>query len=228
MSDPSPSWATHVVLLPVKAPTLGKSRILGVGPETRAQLALAFALDTARAALATSAVGVVAAVTEDAEVAEHLVKAGCALLSGHETGELNSTLRSAAQAAHARWPELQPVALCADLPSLRPAEFDQVLRVAGLGRSAYVADSESTGTTMFTAALDDFEPHYGIDSAARHRGLGAVDLVEECRGLPRDDGVEKIASVRRDVDTWDALTAAAALGVGPATAAVLAQNETDR
>jgi 2-phospho-L-lactate guanylyltransferase len=53
-------------------------------------------------------------------------------------------------------------------------------------------------------------PAFGPGSAARHEVGGAVRLDLD---LP---------SLRRDVDTWEALQQALALGVGPATAAVTA------
>ena len=43
----------YVVLVPVKPPAVGKSRLVGLPDETRRELAAAFALDTVSACLAT-------------------------------------------------------------------------------------------------------------------------------------------------------------------------------
>ena len=54
MSASDPRFA---VILPVKPPSRGKSRLVGIDDDRRAALARAFALDTAEACLATPSVG---------------------------------------------------------------------------------------------------------------------------------------------------------------------------
>src|SRR5690349_19543889 len=56
----------HVLLVPVKPPAHGKSRLLGVPDERRRELAAAFALDTVTTCLSTPGVTRVLAVTDDA------------------------------------------------------------------------------------------------------------------------------------------------------------------
>ena len=81
---------------------------------------------------------------------------------------------------------------------------------AGRGR-AFCADADGTGTTLLlAAAARALDPRFGEGSAARHRASGAVALDGAWPGL------------RRDVDTGDDLCAAAELGLGPHTRAVLA------
>src|SRR3954464_12770886 len=124
------SGSSYVVLLPVKPPARGKSR-LEIDPARRRGLAAAFALDTARACLAAERVAAVLAVTDDARFADDLRSAGCATIPDGVPGDLNESLRLAAAEAHRRWPDARPVAVCADLPSLRPADLDAALHTAG-------------------------------------------------------------------------------------------------
>src|SRR3954451_15593303 len=63
--------SSYVVLLPVKPPARGKSRLEG-DPVRRRALAAAFALDTARACLSAESVGAVLAITDDARFAAEL------------------------------------------------------------------------------------------------------------------------------------------------------------
>lgn len=194
----------YVVVLPVKPPARGKSRLTGLPDERRRDLAEAFALDTAAACLAATRVHAVLAVTDDAAFAARLAAAGCACVPDGGDG-LNGALRQAAAEAQRRWPGRQPVALLADLPALRPADLDAALASLVPGGPSYVADAEGTGTTLYTAPADEFDPAFGGESAAAHQGAGALAV----RG--------ELASLRRDVDHLDDLRAAAALGLGVET-----------
>ena len=115
---------SYVVLLPVKPPGVGKTRLEGL---PREPLARAFALDTATAALASSAVARVLSLTDDAGFASALADLGCAAIPDGVSGDLNASLVLAAMEAARRWPDLTPVAICADLPCLRPADLDAAL-----------------------------------------------------------------------------------------------------
>jgi hypothetical protein len=64
--DPSTAPPLYVVVLPVKPPHRGKSRLVGVPDEARVDLAAAFALDTVTACLATPRVEAVLVATDDA------------------------------------------------------------------------------------------------------------------------------------------------------------------
>jgi len=196
---------SYVVLLPVKSPARGKSR-LDIDPVRRRALAAAFALDTARACLQAESVATVLAVTDDARFAEELRSAGCHTIPDGVAGDLNETLRLAAAEADRRWPGLTPVAVCADLPALRAADLDAVLASpsASLG-AAFVADRDGTGTTLYTAPYDGFTPRFGVRSRQAHLETGARELHGE------------LTSLRRDVDDADALAEATALGLGAHT-----------
>lgn len=204
----SPSSA--VVILPVKPPAVGKSRLVSI-PVARRELAAAFALDTASAALAAPRVAAVLALTDDHLFADELARVGCVVLPDPVDGDLNGSLRQGAAEVRRRWPEARPAALCADLPALLPEDLDAALAVV-LGRPgpSFVADAEGTGTVLYSAAPEEFAPQFGAGSAEAHAHGGADAVPGE------------LLTLRRDVDEASALVAAARLGLGARTRALLA------
>jgi 2-phospho-L-lactate/phosphoenolpyruvate guanylyltransferase len=196
----------YVALVPVKPPALGKSRLVGLADEERRALAAAFALDTVAACLAASAIAEVLVATDDARFSVELARLGAQTIPDGVAMDLNGTLRQSAAEARRRWPGLVPVALTADLPSVRAADLDEALAAVAPGETAYVADTSGLGTTLYTAAHDDFDPRFGPGSALAHDALGARAVGA---ALPR---------LRRDVDDLADLAEALALGVGPRTA----------
>jgi len=221
----SPPAASHVIVLPVKPPARGKSRLVGLPDQTRVGLARAFALDTAEACLATTAVAQVLVVTDDAFFASDVAALGCAVIPDGVSGDLNGTLVQAAAEARRRWPALRPAALCGDLPALRPLDlaaalgspaagaadaYDAATTESDLpgqtrGRAAFVVDAVGSGTTLYTASYAAFAPRFGPDSARLHRADGATPITGE------------LSSLRHDVDTLDDLRAVLSLGLGPRT-----------
>lgn len=199
--------SSFVVVVPVKPTTVGKSRLDVLGSRLRAGLAEAFALDTVTAALATPGVRAVVVATDDPGVAAGARALGCSVVP--DAGGLNDAVVAAAVAARRSWPEEHPVALCSDLPALRPHELAEALAALPLDRPAFVADAAGTGTTSYAAPYDAFVPAFGPGSRDRHLGLGAVEIAGVLPGL------------RRDVDTAHDLDVALELGVGPHTSAVL-------
>ena len=197
----------HVVVIPVKPPGVGKTRLVGVPAEQRVALAGAFAIDTVTACLASSVVAQVLVTTDDPRFAATLSALGADACPDGGSG-LNQALVQAAAEAARRWPGLRPVALCADLPALQPEELTSALGSV-TGRTSYVVDAEGTGTTLYTASYGDFAPRFGAGSAAAHAAAGAAPLPGELAGL------------RQDVDDLVSLRAAIALGVGSATRAAL-------
>ena len=187
------------IIIPVKPATRAKSR-LGLGPV----LARALALDTVAAVVACAGVARVIVVTSDpefrppdADIAEETSPAG-----------IDAALRTAS----ARAGEGPRAALLGDLPSLRPEDLAVALSLAASHPRAFVADRESTGSTLVTAAAGtSLLTAFGPDSAAAHRALGLAQLE-----LPAD------STVTADVDTILQLERARALGLGPATLAALA------
>ena len=157
------------------------------------------------ACLDTPGVAQVLAVTDDAAFAVRLAAAGCAVVPDGVTGDLNGSLRQAVAEARRRWPGLHPVALCADLPALRPDDLARALAALPASAPAFVADAAGTGTTLYAAPYDDFDPHFGPGSRAAHLASGAVEVPGE------------LASLRQDVDDLDDLPRATALGLGART-----------
>jgi 2-phospho-L-lactate guanylyltransferase len=119
---------------------------------------------------------------------------------------LNPALEHGAELLRAETPGLGVATVSADLPSLRPADLQDLLRRTQA--RAFVADAAGTGTTVLAAAPGHpLGARYGLGSRAGHAASGALEL----DGDPR---------LRRDVDTPVDLKEALALGVGPRTAQV--------
>jgi 2-phospho-L-lactate guanylyltransferase len=197
------------VLLPVKSPGSGKSRLSTLRDTERARLAAAFATDVVDACLLSDGVAGVLVVSDDAAFAATLAARGAATCAD-PGGGLNAALRHAAAHLHERRPDLRPVALCGDLPSLVPGDLANALVDAASDPGpCFVRDADATGTTLYSASYDDFDPRFGAGSAAAHAGSGARPLAGE------------LSTLRRDVDDVHSLADAIELGVGDSSAEVL-------
>jgi 2-phospho-L-lactate guanylyltransferase len=200
------------VLIPVKRLDIAKSR-LALPDRVRADLALAMASDTVSAALGCAAVAEVLVITSDESAAAALSALGARIVDDVPDSGLNAALVHGASLAVAA----RLCALAGDLPALRSIDLETILRLAAAHRVAVVADAAGSGTTVLTAAsLAEFMPQFGIGSRAAHLDVAPGG------GAAFDLSVDAAASLRHDVDTIDALDAAVELGVGPATAQVLA------
>lgn len=204
------------LVVPVKRLESAKSRLGGPMAAHRGRLALAFAADTVSAALRCPTVRAVIVVTDDPLARETALQLGAEVVPDLPDAGLNPALHWGAEMARKLLPGAGIGALSADLPALRPDELEIALRFASdacrAGRPAVVADSHGRGTTAYLAGSGvNFSPTFGADSLDAHMGAGASVV-------PGDP----IPSVRLDVDTVDDLAAAARLGVGARTAAVLA------
>ncbi|GEP36889.1 2-phospho-L-lactate guanylyltransferase [Nocardioides psychrotolerans] len=202
---------SYVVVVPVKPPAHGKSRMTGLDDRQRRALARAFALDTVAACLATEHVDAVLVATDDAAFSREFESLGCVTIPDGDTNDLNAALRQAVAEARRRFPDLTPAALCADLPSLRPADLSRALASVVPGGPSFAPDAEGVGTTLYTAPYDEFDPEFGVGSRRAHRASGGVEV-----GLD-------LPSLRRDVDDLDDLRDARSLGLGPETAALVAE-----
>jgi 2-phospho-L-lactate guanylyltransferase len=205
------------VVVPAKQLAVAKTRLRPLtglsagGPVLdHGELVLALLADTVAAVTASAAVGAVLVVTDDARAADVVRPLGARTVPDEPRRGLNPALAHGARAAGAG-----PVAaISSDLPALRPAELTAALEAAGLHAATgaprcFTADAAGTGTTLLTAAGGALDPRFGPGSAAAHEASGAVRLTGRWPGLARD------------VDTPDDLLAARALGLGPATAALL-------
>ena len=193
--------------MPVKPPSVAKSRLLGMGAAMRRQLVVAFAVDTINAAIASPLVDVVLAVTDDHDFARELSELGAYVIPDGTANDLNASLAQAAAEVHRRWPALRVGALCADLPALRSDELTRALAEVPADRALFVADTEGVGTTLLVApALELFLPHFGTGSRRAHLDADAMELE-----------LADVHTLRRDVDTPADLAAAIKLGVGSRT-----------
>ena len=212
-AEPAASPLQWSLVIPVKLLAHAKTRLAPLAGPHRAELALAMAADTVAAALACPAAGRVMVVTDDRQAAALLRRLGAVIVPDTPASGLNPALRHGAGVAAARWPDAGIAALAADLPALRPAELAYGLAAAAAWPQAFLADAAGTGTTLYTARPRvPFQPLFGPGSAARHRAAGVTELA-----------LAGAASMRRDVDAPADLREAAALGLGPRTAALAAQ-----
>jgi 2-phospho-L-lactate/phosphoenolpyruvate guanylyltransferase len=203
------SWS---VVVPAKRLAVAKTRLtpltdtLGGPPgSAHADLVLALLSDTVAAALGCPAVGGVLVVTDDPAAAAVVTALGARTVADEPDRGLNPALAHGARVTGAA----AVAALSSDLPALRPAELTAALAAAEAAARCFVPDAHGTGTTLLTAVGTDLAPAFGAGSAERHRTSGAVPLTGDWPGLARD------------VDTAADLEAALALGLGPATAALL-------
>jgi 2-phospho-L-lactate guanylyltransferase len=190
------------VVIPAKGLLDAKSRLLtaSVDPAAHRRLVQAIRDDTLAAARAAEGVARVLVVTDRPGEPDALVQS---------RPGLNGALAEAAEHAARTWPTDAIAALVGDLPALRPDDLTAALRQAAGHSRAFVADAAGTGTTLLAVLPGaELQPAFGPGSAARH--ASAATALEAAPGL------------RHDVDTADDLWAAAEIGLGPATATVLA------
>ncbi|OAA20907.1 2-phospho-L-lactate guanylyltransferase [Frankia sp. EI5c] len=246
-AETTPPW---VVLVPLKPLTAAKSRL---DHPDRGALALAMALDTASAALdaGSDVVGAVIVVTDDRVARDALAaltvarpaagagsgsggggggagrttgeqRAGRLLVAADEPNRgLNPAIAHAAALARRLHPGWGAAAISADLPALRPQELRRALAAAPRAGRSVLADAVGTGTVLLCAAPGtELGPRFGTGSFTAHRASGATDLTALL--------ADQVPGLRRDVDTVADLATARALGLGPATARVLAASPSPR
>lgn len=192
------------IVLPVKHAGDAKTRLVPPPGASRIELAQAMAADTLRTVCRTLAPGWVVVVTSDAVARDLALGIGARVLPDPGAG-LDAAVRAGLSACHADGPV---AVLLGDLPALRPQDLALALAAGARHTRAVVPDHDGTGTVLLTSTGNALEPAFGVGSAARHaRTATRLDL-----DLPR---------LRQDVDHAADLDRAEALGVGPATAAVL-------
>lgn len=208
MSKITPDAVAALVAL--KPGTPAKSRLAPVGEALRRDLAWAMAVDTLAALHRVfDRVLVVGSVR-----AGELTRLGIAVdvVAEPDQPGMNSALTHGA--ALLRDEGASSVLACVgDLPSLTPASIRAVLVASKPWARAFLADESGVGTTMLIAHETLLQPRFEGRSAAAHLASGAHPIPEE---VPVPDA-------RTDVDTESDLDAAVRLGVGPATAEVLAR-----
>ncbi|GAB3585810.1 hypothetical protein GCM10027406_34680 [Leifsonia lichenia] len=199
--EPGPGTARWNVVLPLKEPQQGKTRLTG----RSAALAEAIAVDTVSAVVAASTVAHAVVVTDWAGAGVALsglaAPGRIVIVPGAPEG-LNPAVRFGLLYCRSRWPGSPVAMMVADLPCLDSSELDAVLeRAEGIALAA-VADSDDVGTVLITAQPEsDVSPAFGGASFQRHRDLGHIDLTPFAG-----------PTLRRDIDGWDHLARAGLTG----------------
>jgi 2-phospho-L-lactate guanylyltransferase len=200
-----------VAVVPVKELLVAKTRLLLPSPH-RQDLALAMACDVV-AACVSAAIDATVVVTNDPRAAAELGALGATVVADASDAGLNPALVDGARHAAGWHPRAGLVAVSSDLAALRADVLDEVVDAAGAFDRSVVADAAGTGTTLLLARSGaDFMPDFGSGSRNRHVQQGAAEL-----------DPSRWPEARRDVDTLDDLAAAASLGLGTHTAAVVAR-----
>lgn len=198
------------LVIPVKGGAGAKSRLQPPQGVSRAALAEAMAQDSVAAAAQRMPSGQVFVVAGDGRVARWARGLGAVVVLDPGEG-LNAAVAAGVSAATQPVAHVPVAVLLGDVPALRPADLAAGLGAAAAYDLAFVPDAEGTGTVLLTArGPRALNPRFGTDSARRHEDAGhrRLDVA-----LPR---------LRTDVDDAASLARAAALGVGPRTAALLA------
>jgi 2-phospho-L-lactate/phosphoenolpyruvate guanylyltransferase len=224
-SSAAPAALRWSLVIPVKLLAQAKSRLAGLTGTARSELALAMAADTIAAAAAAASVAAVLVVTDDPVVTDIATGLGALVLPDRPAAGLNDALAYGAAYARAQWPERGRAGLAGDLPAARPGELTAALAAAARLGAAFVPDADGTGTVLYAAAPGaEFTPQFGPDSRNRHLAVGAVEIGPREIGQAGTDATATqaaLAGLRRDVDTLDNLRAAAAIGLGERTTALL-------
>ena len=203
------------LVIAVKRLVAAKTRLAPVfSAATRESVVLAMLIDTINAASAVSALDTVTVVTPDDLAADAARGLGARVLTdptpeGHRN-PLNNALAAAEASVRRGTPNI--VALQGDLPALQPQELAEAITAARSYRRSFVGDRHGTGTSALFAFGVGLDPHFGPDSAERHRQSGAIELTGAWPGL------------RCDIDTPDDLLVARRLGLGAATARAIGRS----
>ncbi|MGV0770575.1 2-phospho-L-lactate guanylyltransferase [Mycobacterium syngnathidarum] len=200
------------LVIAVKRLSAAKTRLAPIfSAPTREAVVLAMLVDTITAA---SAIAPVTVVTPDNTAAEAARQLGAGVLLDPTPPGHRDPLNNAIAAAEAELRAIGPniVVLQGDLPALQTQELAQALTLARGYPRSFVGDRHGTGTSALFAFGTSLDPHFGSDSAARHRHSGAIELTGAWPGL------------RCDIDTPDDLQVARRLGVGAATARTLGRH----
>ncbi len=195
------------VVVPVKHVGTAKSRLEPPPGVRRADLAQAMARDTLASVCAAVGPGSVVVVTSDRQAQVTAHSWGARVVPDPDEG-LDGAVAAGLSVCRAHRPGGPVAVLLGDVPALRPEDLTQALQECARHPRAVVPDHAGTGTVLLTTTGPALEPSYGVGSAARHgRHATRLDL-----DLPR---------LRQDVDDHADLERVVALGVGPATRAVL-------
>jgi 2-phospho-L-lactate guanylyltransferase len=212
------SQPQFTIVIAVKSPQRGKSRLADLPARQRAALARAFAADVVTVAVRAAGSGGVVVVSDDDDIAVLASDLDAVPVLERPAAGLNPALLRGRDAAVRLRPGSAIVALQGDLPAITLEQLDSAIEEAQTQLSAsFVPDATGWGTALLHwPEAATFRPAFGERSAERHREAGAVDLTAGSQTT-----AARWAGLRRDVDTTADLIEALSLGVGPATRAVV-------
>lgn len=183
-----------LVVVPVKRSAAAKSRLELPG---RAAVARAVTMDTLEVLLAVPSIRRVLVITDESEQRAEPWPVGVRVLRQRRAG-LVPAIGEGLGAARLLDPSAPTAVVLGDLPLITPTAVTSVLSAAGRVPSGFVRDAAGTGTTMVTMAPGvRFTTAFGRDSSARHRALGAIEILA-APGLRQDlDTAADLARARR-------------------------------
>jgi 2-phospho-L-lactate guanylyltransferase len=192
-------------IVPVKGIHDSKTRL------GRHDLTIPLLTDVVIALLGSTSISAIKIVTTDPVIAELAASLHCEIIPEEEGVGLSSAIKDGLSRCNSEG-QSNVLVLLGDLPCLTSAHIDLFLDAGSAHETAFLADAEGTGTTMWMrTSLQATPPQFGIRSRAKHRESGAHEVLGE-----------SFAGARRDVDTevnlWDAVR----IGVGTATKTALA------
>ncbi|MDF3307920.1 2-phospho-L-lactate guanylyltransferase [Rhodococcus sp. T2V] len=198
----------YAVVVPIRSLRTAKSRLQTESDVMRAQLALAFFLDTITALERSTEVERIVVVSRDATV-QGWVRGRCDIVPDGEIGLPAAIDRGIERLRRLRHSGSVAVVL-PDLPYATTDAFDLLLASARGRLRAFLADVAGTGTTCVTAASTEAVVHrFGPNSARAHTeaGLAALDV--------------PVPNLRNDIDVLDDLRQRHAQSPGNATKKIL-------
>lgn len=208
---PERAWTAvrWTVVIPIKHLESAKSRLRGEMWNVP-ELALAFATDTVSAVLAAPNVGETIVVTSDNRATAVMRALGARVVDDPGTSLNEAILAGAREASGCL------AVITGDLPALRPADVVEALARAESVDRAMVADHSGHGTTLIAAMNSGLlHPQFGLESRLLHEHAGYTVL-----------DIDKTSPLRWDVDTPEDLAVVLRMGVGTATASVVAGRAT--
>lgn len=197
------------IVIMAKAFTRAKSRLSGLPPQLHVRFCAALLHDTLDAVHEVAER--IAVVSDQPDLDAILVRWGHrdVWTVGDPGDGLNAAVRAGDQfLGPAPYPRPR-LAMVADLPCLRPVDIAAIAGEVAQCRAGFVPDASGSGTTILGSATGPLQPHFGPDSARRHRAAGARVMVSAGPGA------------RLDVDTLADVGTAARSGPGRATGDLL-------
>jgi 2-phospho-L-lactate guanylyltransferase len=182
---------------------------MGVAPQLRGELALAFLLDTVTAAQACRSTEEVVVATSDPVVSAAVTALDVRCVPAGPEPRLDAMVEEAMRHLPNHAPT-QTAVLVAGLPALLPQELHSVLADVSAATPSYVEDLGGGSTTLFASRRGNIGPCVGPHWVRRHR---RARLRRAGRDLP---------GLRCWVGTLEALAIAHYIGLGQHTRDLLA------